>query len=98
MSAFFTTDQAKIDALLAKAPLEYKQMHSMNQKHPSIAGLVLGTTFRDQAGDLCVYTGVNGRNRKFPCCFTRVHDGAQMKGTLDYFARVRRAMEKVAQA
>ena len=96
MSAFMTTDQAKLDVLLAKSPAEYKQMHSMNQKHPQIGGLVLGTTFRDQAGDLCIYTGVNGRNRKFPCCFTRVHDAQQMKGTMEYFGRVRRAMEKKA--
>ena len=63
-----------VAAILKKASPLYAEGHDLNSHHHPVRQCKLGAVFVDQAGDYCVYTGIDGRNLKFPVMSTRVHD------------------------
>jgi hypothetical protein len=83
-----TATPERIAALLAKANPRYREGHELNRRHSLVGQCRLGTVFVDQAGDLCIYTGIDGGNRVFPVMFTRIHDGATRKWRREYLAKI----------
>lgn len=82
-----------VASIVARANPRFRKMHCLNTDHPEIRDCKLGVVFIDRAGDYCVYVGVEGRNRKFPCIAVRVRDRQTMKYTHHTFARVAKASQ-----
>ena len=64
----------------------------MNVDHPDIKGCKLGAQFSHR-GKYYVFTGVNGRNRKFPCMATNIETRKAVKFPRSGFDKVRKASE-----
>tara|TARA_Y100000034_G_C6902563_1_gene417795 strand:- start:2750 stop:3016 length:267 start_codon:yes stop_codon:yes gene_type:complete len=77
-----------IEKALEKCPTEYVTMHNMNAEHPMVKGCVRGTVF-NFGGDMLIYVGVNGRNRKYPCIGYSVEKRDFLKCTTKAFDKVR---------
>lgn len=79
-----------VSAILARAPVQHEVGHQINQNHPVIGKCKLGAVFVDQAGDLCVYTGI-GNDRSHPVLFTRIEDRQPRKGPAVYLRKIEAA-------